>query len=564
MGKKVNERQRALNIIWNVSKNYSLAPALTAYDERGKADLYWNYIIGAACKYFDYNLLSDFFGTLKYDRDYIFYQKIMMLGLEGCIFNKDSKNRPVLAGLRYDCGKRAVKNQDGAELFDEIAAAYFSRIIGCDIKVRDNVNSLLDDLNFGTNLNTEQLISRMNLIIRKYFEPEYNDEFYIKKVNVNMLGFFGRRQSINRAPGNGSFFTLADNREGKSYGKAGKIIYRWLKHKERSDSKEREFIKNDFGISIIDESNTKALENILCSGNHKKCRLHFTRGQFEDNEDSKLRQSMTSAQRDKNKNHYTENYIRNTSNIIKLTHRIKNAIESYSYSMKSQEGKLITEKAWRTALEDNRIFIKNVKDEIPDISVDIMLDASASQLYRQELIAGEGYIIAESLTRCNIPVKIYSFCNMRNHTVMNLFRDYNEVNGNNKIFNYYAAGFNRDGMALRTALHMMENSKFSHKILIVLSDGKPNDMLGIASEGNIPFQREYSDEAGVNDAASEVRKGLKKGVSILCIFTGRDEDVLSVKKIYGQKFTRIKSLDKFAEMVGILIEKEIRQTPLLY
>jgi len=92
MGKS-NEKQRAWNIIWSVSKDYSLTPDITAYDERGKADLYWNYIIGAVYKYFDYRLLSEFFDTLRYDRDYIFYQKIMMLGLEGCIFEKDSKNR---------------------------------------------------------------------------------------------------------------------------------------------------------------------------------------------------------------------------------------------------------------------------------------------------------------------------------------------------------------------------------------------------------------------------------------------------------------------------------------
>lgn len=58
---------------------------------------------------FDYNLLGEYFDTLKYDRDYIFYQKIMMLGLEGCIFEKDSKNRPVLAGLRFDYGKKRMK-----------------------------------------------------------------------------------------------------------------------------------------------------------------------------------------------------------------------------------------------------------------------------------------------------------------------------------------------------------------------------------------------------------------------------------------------------------------------
>jgi nitric oxide reductase activation protein len=146
---------------------------------------------------------------------------------------------------------------------------------------------------------------------------------------------------------------------------------------------------------------------------------------------------------------------------------------------------------------------------------------------------------------------------MRNYTVMNLFRDYNEINSNDKIFNYYAAGFNRDGMALRTAIHMMENSKYNYKLLIILSDGKPNDMLGVPLEGPIPFQREYSDETGVSDTAYEVRKGLKKGISIVCVFTGRDEDLPSVKRIYGQKFTRIEHLDKFAEAVGILIEKEL-------
>ncbi len=93
--RKASEKQRAWNIIWSVSGNYSITPDITAYDERGKVDLYWNYIIGSVYKYYDYNLLREFFDTLRYDRDYTFYQKILLLGLEGCIFEKDSKNRPV-------------------------------------------------------------------------------------------------------------------------------------------------------------------------------------------------------------------------------------------------------------------------------------------------------------------------------------------------------------------------------------------------------------------------------------------------------------------------------------
>ncbi|NYB75075.1 hypothetical protein HZF24_13080 [Sedimentibacter hydroxybenzoicus DSM 7310] len=553
MEKRLNEKQRALNIIWNASKNYSLEPELIVYNREGRADLYWNYIIGAVYRYFDYNMLSDFFLKFRYDSDYIFYQKVMMLGMEGFVFNKDSKDRVALEELRHDCIKKAVENQDGAELFDEIAAAYFGSITGSDMKIRDSVSNLIDDLNFDEILNTEQLIRQMDLIISKYFKPEYDDEFYIKKVRKNKFGFI--KQSMSKPSGDEDLFVFADNK-GNTYQKS-KIIAKWFEFKEKSEKREREFIKNYFGASVVGESGTKAYESMLCSDNHEKCHLHFTRGQFENNEVSRLRQSLTSAQREKNEAHYSKNYIKNTNNIIKLTHRIKNAIENYSYSLKSKEGKLYTEKVWRTVVDDKKIFIRIERDEIPDISVDIMLDASASQLQRQEVIAEEAYIIAESLTNCKIPVKIYSFCSMRNYTVMNLFRDYNETNINDKIFSYSAAGFNRDGMALRTALHIMDNTSYGRKILIVLSDGKPNDMLGIASEGPFSPGHEYSDESGVNDAAAEVRKGWQKGISVLCVFTGRDEEINSIKRIYGQKFTRIMSPDKFAEMVGVLIEKEL-------
>lgn len=552
---KVNEKQRALNIIWSVSKQYSLTPEITAYDENGKADLYWNYIIGAIYKYFDYNLLSEFFDNFMYDDDYIFYQKIMILGLERCIFEKDSKSRPVLAGLRYNYGKKAYDNRDDTEIFDEIAAAYFSRILGYDIKARNIVNSLLDDLNFDINFNTKQVINKMNQIIEKYFEPEYKDDFHIKKI-IAKFNFIGRKSPSIKRSIKGSTLEFKNTNEVKT--RAGKIASGWFKLKEKSDSTERKFIKDYFGISTIAESNTKALEKILCDENHKSCHLHFTRGQFDDNDDAIFRQKITSLQSDKNKKHYMDNYIRNTNSIAKLTQRIKNAIiVNYTYSLKSESGKLAAKKCWRTVLNDSRIFTRSIKDDMPDMSVDIMLDASASQLYRQETIAEEGYIISESLTRCNIPVRIYSFCNMRDYTVINLFRDYKEINNNNKIFNYYAEGFNRDGMALRTALHMIEDSKYGHKILIVLSDGKPNDMLGVSLEGIIPLKREYSDDVGVSDTANEVRKGREQGVSILCVFTGKDEDIPSVKKIYGQQFTRILNLDKFAEAVGVLIEKEL-------
>ena len=127
-----------------------------------------------------------------------------------------------------------------------------------------------------------------------------------------------------------------------------------------------------------------------------------------------------------------------------------------SYTGRSEAGKLNAPKIWRNIyVNDNRIFTKVYNNDIGNISVDILLDASASQHERQETIAAEGYIIAESFTQCQIPVRVCSFNSLRNYTVMNIYRDYEETDKNNEIFNYKTTGCNRDGLAIRTALHML-------------------------------------------------------------------------------------------------------------
>jgi hypothetical protein len=272
--KKTSEKQRAWNIIWSVSEDYSIIPEITAYDERGKADLYWNYVIGAIYKYFDYRLLDEYFDTLRYDSDYLFYRKLMMLGLEGCIFEKDSKNRPVLAGLRHECGKRALENRDRLELFDEILAAYFSRVYGYDMKVSDNIKNLLDELNFDINCDTRQVIDKMNQIIKKYFEPDFSNEFYIKRIKTKFNFFGWKTPSIKRSIKGSSLTFEGEENKGE---RRGKIFSGWLKLKEKSDNKEREFIQDYFGISTIGESKTKELEKTLCDEAHEGCHLHWTR-----------------------------------------------------------------------------------------------------------------------------------------------------------------------------------------------------------------------------------------------------------------------------------------------
>ena len=76
--------------------------------------------------------------------------------------------------------------------------------------------------------------------------------------------------------------------------------------------------------------------------------------------------------------------------------------------------------------------------------------------------------------------------------------------------------------------------------------------------GIIPLRTEYSGVKGVNDTAYEVKKGIMRGNSILCVFTGEDEDVPSAKRIYGHNFVRISSLERFADIVGVLLQNQLK------
>jgi len=571
-----NEKQRASNIIWNASGDYSFQPEIKAYDEGGKADIYWNFIIGAVYKYFDYSLLQNFFNCIKEDSDFAFYENLTWIGLENCAYKKAKDERFVLESLRKIYAKKVLSKVDEIfdfEVFDKIKTAHFQRVLGKETNITGYELNILNDLEFDESINTEQIILRMNEIFKVYFEfsPSQNEENVLNKIvkNKKSIHFGGKKQHyygssmLKRIDVGSAEFSDEPNFE-RNKEKKNKISFHWLKFRDKRDNTQRKYIQNYFGTSILAESQTRALEQIMCIGNHKSCHLHFTRGEFEHNmqneENVTVQEKVALWQKDKNKKYYKDNLARNNNSITKLTNKIRNTmlVNLEESANKSKRGNLITGKVWRNIyLQDNKIFIQNAQNDIGNLTVDILLDASASQLNRQEIIATEGYIIAESLTRCNIPVKVYSFCNLRDYTIINLFRDYGEIQKNNNIFNYNAAGYNRDGLAIRTALHLIGKSSCENKILIVLSDGKPNDIQNISTSGLIPINHEYADDQAVNDTAQEVRKGRQNGISILGVFTGNDEDVPAAKKIYGRNFAHINSPEKFADIVGVLMHNEL-------
>lgn len=192
-----------------------------------------------------------------------------------------------------------------------------------------------------------------------------------------------------------------------------------------------------------------------------------------------------------------------------------------------------------------------------DMSVDILLDASHSQVSRAAKISSQAYIISEALAHCHVPCRVMSYCSMSGFTIMKMFNDYAYTGDNSRIFDYYTDGCNRDGLAIRAAGELMSRTSYEHKMLIILSDVKPLDIMNIRKDEQ-DVGVSYDEMRALADTAHEVRRLRAEGISVLCVFTGEDEDLPSARMVYGKDFVHIRDFSFFADTVGKLIIDQIK------
>ena len=108
---EIDERQqkRAANIVWNCAGRYDFRPDFRAYDVRGRADLYWNCIFGAARKHYDYAVFAQIFAGLQQYEDADTYTDLFWLGLENCVYQRELPQRPALEALRRRYAEQFVR-----------------------------------------------------------------------------------------------------------------------------------------------------------------------------------------------------------------------------------------------------------------------------------------------------------------------------------------------------------------------------------------------------------------------------------------------------------------------
>ena len=123
------------------------------------------------------------------------------------------------------------------------------------------------------------------------------------------------------------------------------------------------------------------------------------------------------------------------------------------------------------------------------------------------------------------------------------FRDYDaDRTENSNIFEYVTSSNNRDGLAVKAVEYDLLQREEEHRILIVLSDGKPYDV--ILNRPNARKSKALSGDYAIRYGFA-VRKLRNQGVCVLGVFAGEEKDLQAEKKIFGKDFAYIRDISGF-------------------
>ena len=326
---------------------------------------------------------------------------------------------------------------------------------------------------------------------------------------------------------------------------------------EEREKKLDRLVSLHYGKSCLGETEMKNLNRLLCRGIHRSSALYFTEGILHAPVAKNYIYRFDQLQFEKNRMYYYANHRIIKKNISVLTDMLSRilVLKRDDSTSRATSGTLVPSRLWKVnRTPDGRLFDRVLKSDDSDFVVDILLDGSGSQLRRQSQVAAQGYIISSALSAVGIPHRVSSFCTFWKYTVLQRFRDYDDDrDADNRIFEFRASSGNRDGLSVKAVYDSLMKRREEHKILIILSDGRPEDIGRDGSGRFFPYQGEDA----IRDTATEVRRARGIGISVLGIFAGLDEDLTAEKRIYGKDFAYIRDIAQFSQTVGTYLRKQI-------
>lgn len=319
------------------------------------------------------------------------------------------------------------------------------------------------------------------------------------------------------------------------------------------------YVELNYGKTYLSEAEEKKINYLMCRGIHSDCSLYFTEGILKNPVKDNYQYQYAKRLRNKNVWFYHDKHRIVKHNIAVLTDTLRKSmvLRNEAQTVLSDKGMIVPSRLWRIGrTNDARLFQQEIKGDSSEFVVDVLIDASGSQMKRQGEVALQAYIISEALSNVDIPHRVMSFCTFWDYTVLHRFRKYDDPRTeNDNIFNYVTSSNNRDGLAIRTAGYELLQREEDKKIMIILSDGRPNDV--ILNRPNARNPEPYMGKTAIADTATEVRRLRSMEVSVLGVFAGEEKDLASEKKIFGKDFAYIRNIANFSKIVGRYLTKQL-------
>ena len=572
------QQRRAINLVWTASGDYQFEPQFLALKSNGEPDFYMNCVIGLVHKWFGDETQKRLFAHWTGDVRQSTFDDLAWLALENAVYEKELPERPVLEALRYTHAEEFFASEyqlsrqewmDKNQLVYSLQSERWKKVLSQKPPLLAPWEKGLGEaLACPGTMSGEELEAAVLAAFEKYLQFDGT----VHKKEPFRLHFGDKWAPLLTKLMPVEIVRTDDLTIGRSAaaGENGMVrasnALRAQLHSNERETQDRNYIERCFGRSIYSPQRLARIEQQLCTGNHLGCHLWFTRGENAPDKpmsaDTQRLYEQAEEQAKRNRAAFSHDNALYQNALLRLTEQIRNCmlVHQQPDRVTARQGFLDGTKVWREPiLRDDRVFLRADEEPHPGFTVDLMLDGSASRLHFQETIAIQGYILAKSLATCGIPVRVTSFCSLRGYTVLRILKDLGDKNGERKVFDYFAAGWNRDGLALRGAGELMRSAPADKHLLILLTDASPDDSHKILPSGKVPLSRDYDGQAGIDDTADEVRALRAQGVRVAAVFMGENESIPAANAIYGRDLARIRRMDQLAAAAGRLIQTEIQE-----
>jgi hypothetical protein len=285
------EKRRADNLIWSAAGDYSLEPGFRVYTADGRADLYWNSIVGAVYRHFDRAKLTDFYDRFRGMSLQSTFENLFWIGMEDSAYDREKEERLILPALREEyCRRRLAEGMADDTLPERILKGHLHHCLGERYELpQERDRRILGTLERLKGLETDQILELLTALFVREFdfdkdhipgEPEDDEEKRRFSLSFRFLLFHKKPEMIH-PPVRRLVFGIAEHVDEYSLNNGDPVyVGEGQMRRGQTDEGLRRYIENSYGAPMYDGGKVRQMAREYCVGPHAGCRLHFTNGDY--------------------------------------------------------------------------------------------------------------------------------------------------------------------------------------------------------------------------------------------------------------------------------------------